>query len=312
MRSRWLTLLLFSTFAVAQAAPSQSPPAQEKPAPAPPSTSSSTPSSKTPEEPKVSPETVVITIDGLCETPTRVARTGVAKRGTKSSPSTANEPSSAAGCKTLIRRAQFEELANALQPNMPMERKRQLAEAYPRLLAFAHKARELGLDKDPRFQQMMKFATLQLLAQDLTRNMQEKAGNIPQAEIASYYKENPAKFEQVELLRIFIPKSKQHPAEAAATDDKAKQPNSAATAAAGKVDPAADEAAMKAEADKIHSAAAAGGDFDKLQKEAFETAGINATAPNVSLGKITRGNLPQTHEKVFDLKAGEVSEIIAD
>jgi hypothetical protein len=144
---------------------------------------------------------------------------------------------------------------------------------------------------------MIKFATLQLLAQHLTRDLQKKAGDVPETEVESYYKDNPSKFQQVELLRIFIPKSKPHAPTAGASTPPA-------------ADTAADEAAMKAEADKIHAAAVAGGDFQALQKEAFEAAGIKSQSPSVDLGKVGRDALPTTQQKVFELQAGQVSELL--
>ncbi|HYL96800.1 MAG TPA: peptidyl-prolyl cis-trans isomerase, partial [Terriglobales bacterium] len=75
---------------------------------------------------------------------------------------------------------------------------------------------------------------------------------------------------------------------------------------------AADEAAMKAVAEKIHTDAAGGGDFQKLQQQAFEAAGIKSQSPNVNLGKLTREGLPTNHQKVFELQAGQVSELLDD
>ena len=122
---------------------------------------------------------------------------------------------------------------------------------------------------------------------------------IPEAEIAKYYQDNPEKFQEVELLRIFVPKSKQNIAEAGA-------------AAAPKADTAADQAAMKTVADKIHSQAVSGADFQKLQQEAFDAAGIKSQSPSVNLGKITREGLPSNHQQVFDLQAGQVSPLLDD
>jgi len=68
---------------------------------------------------------------------------------------------------------------------------------------------------------------------------------------------------------------------------------------------------MKAEAKQIQAKAAAGGDFTALQKEAFDVAGLKSASPNVSLGKLTRGSLPQDHQKVFDQKPGQVSELFS-
>src|SRR3989440_5572947 len=292
MCSRWLVLFLLSTLALGQnAAPSSpsqnpvqhgrlphTPVAQPKAAPKAGAAASSLP-----------PDAVVITVQGLCEK----EAAGEAAATTKNSAAKTSDAPSSAGCKTLIRKAQFEKLADALNPNMTPAVKRQLAEAYPRLLVFADKAREMGLDKDPRFLQMQKFATLQLLAQDFSRHMQEKAGDISDAEIEKYYKDHASNYEQVELMRIFIPNTKQH-AEPSTADLKAPE---SSTATPAKTDTAADEAAMKAEAEKIHTAAAANGDFEALQKEAFEVSGLKSASPNVKLGKVTRANLPENHQK---------------
>lgn len=291
----WLVLLLLTSLGFAQGTPATSPAKSgsglargaqlqsepEEAAPAPEAPASHVP-----------PTAAVITVQGLCSAPAASARPGAAKAAPKAAGSTA-------GCKTVITRAQFERLASALNPEMPIATKRQLAEAYPRLLLFAQKAREKGVDKNPQFQEMLKFATLQLLAQTLTRDLQKKAGDVPQAEIEKYYNDNPDKFQEVELLRIFVPKEKQTAA-------------AAGSAAPAKSDAAADQAAMKAEAEKIHSEAAAGGDFQKLQQEAFDAAGIKSQSPTVNLGKITREGLPANHQKVFDLQPGQVSELLDD
>lgn len=294
---RWLSLLLLTSLALGQgmqaasgqksgtqsaAAGQQEPRPELDEMPAP-----KVPSSQVP------PTAAVITVQGLCP----ASATSAGKTATRTR--TAAKPASSAECKTVITRAQFERLADALNPQMPLPTKRQLAEAYPRLLLFGQKAREMGLDKEPEFQEMMRFATLQLLAQNLTRNLQKKAGNIPETEVAKYYQDNPTRFQQVELLRIFIPKSKQHAPEAG-------------SAAPAKADTAADQAAMKAVAEKIHTEAAAGGDFQKLQQEAFAAAGINSQSPNVNLGKLTREGLPTNQQQVFELQAGKVSELLDD
>jgi DNA polymerase III gamma/tau subunit len=293
----WLTLLLLASLAWGQ----------ETPAPPPPQTGSRPPGAGQPpqveqqEAPapqvatsKVPPTAPVITVQGLCP-----AAAASSRRTAIGAKTPAKTSAASSGCRTVITRAQFERLAGALNPDMPLATKRQLAEAYPRLLLFAQKAREMGVDKDPQFQEMMKFATMQLLAQNLTRNLQKKAGDLPQAEIEKYYNDNPEKFQEVELLRIFVPKSKQTPPAAGST-------------APAKPDTAADEAAMKATAEKIHSEAAAGGDFQKLQQEAFDAAGIKSQSPSVNLGKITREGLPANHQKVFELQAGQVSELLDD
>jgi hypothetical protein len=291
----WLGLLLLASLALGQNTPAASgqkaegKPAAEQQQPRQEPDEAPAPKVPTSQVPLTAP---VITVQGLCPSPAAAAHKAPGAK-------MAVKPASQTGCKTVITRAQFEKLADALNPQMPLPTKRQLAEAYPRLLLFAQKAREMGLDKDPQFQEMMRFATLQLLAQNLTRSVQKKAGNISEAEIAKYYQDNPTRFQEVELLRIFIPKSKQHVPEAGSS-------------APPKVDTAADQAAMKTVADKIHAEATTGGDFQKLQQEAFEAAGIKSQSPSVNLGKLTREGLPTNHQRVFELQAGAISQLLDD
>ena len=128
------------------------------------------------------------------------------------------------------------------------------------MLLYARKARELGLDKEPAVQEEMRFASLQALSAALSRRFKAQAEEISDAEVEKIYKERPEKFEQVQLERIYIPKQKQH-----APDPDLK---------AAKPDPVADEAEMKAVSEKIQKEAVAGGDFQKLEDEAYQAAGI--------------------------------------
>jgi hypothetical protein len=50
----------------------------------------------------------------------------------------------------------------------------------------------------------------------------------------------------------------------------------------------------------------------KLQKEAFDAAGMKIESPTVTLPSIRRSGLPPAHAAVFDLKPGEVSQLISD
>ena len=235
---------------------------------------------------RVPPTAPVITVHGLCD---NGARVGESTNGVRSGHSTSGN----SDCKTVITKAQFELLTDSLNPQMAAMAKRQLADAYPRILLFAATARALGLDQDPHFQEMLRFASERLLSEVLTRSMQQKAGDISDAELQKYYDQNPTRFERIELLRIFIPLQKQF--------------------VSGKEEPVAlEETAMKAEAEKIHGAAAAGGDFQRLQQQAFESAYLKSSSPNVSLGKLPIGRLPLDHQKVFELERGQVSELISD
>lgn len=74
----------------------------------------------------------------------------------------------------------------------------------------------------------------------------------------------------------------------------------------------AGEQSMTKLADDLRTRAAAGEDFAKLQKEAFDAAGMKTAAPTVTLPKLRRQGLPAAHTAVFDLKAGEVTQVIND
>jgi hypothetical protein len=216
----------------------------------------------------------VITIKGLC-----------------ADSQTAAPKQAAADCKTEITRAEFEKLTVALNPQMPPGLKQQLGNFYGRLLIFANAAEKRGLDKTPRFQELLRFARLQTLAQDLTRNIQEEATKVPAAEVEKHYAANKDKFLEGAFKRLYIPRS---PAGSPKPDDKAT------------------ETAMKGLADKMRQRAAAGEDFDKLEKEAYDTAKISGQPPSTALGTLRRGSLPPNHEAMFDLKDGETSQVISD
>jgi hypothetical protein len=195
-----------------------------------------------------------------------------------------------------VTKAQFETLVEALNPQMPAPARRQLAESYPRLLLFANKARELGLDQDPGFAEAMRFASIQLLTQRLNRYFEQQASSISDSDVEKYYKANVVKFERAELLRIFVP----------------KQTRQGQNAASGGHSSTAIDSPMLTVAEKIQARAAAGEDFQQLQKEAFEAASISSGSPNVSTGKIAAVGLPLNHQKVFEMEPGQVSDVIAD
>jgi hypothetical protein len=232
----------------------------------------------------VPPDSPVITIEGICDGSANAAPAGSPSAGATTS-----------ACKTIVTRAQFEKLVEALNPQMPGPARRQLAQSYPRLLVFAKKARELGLDQDPRFAEAMRFASMQVLAQELTRYFEDQAGKISDSDIDAYYKANVIRFEREELLRILVPKQKRQ--------EKAVSAESSSSAV---------DSSMLAIAEKIRSRAAAGEDFQQLQKEAFEAAGISSESPNVSTGKIAAVRLPLEHQRVFEMEPGQVSGIVPD
>jgi peptidyl-prolyl cis-trans isomerase C len=232
------------------------------------------PRQSTPEIPMDAP---VLTIKGYCSEK---------KAGAASSPDSS--------CQTIVTRAQFEALAAAIQPTMNPAVKRQLASLYPRLLVMAHQAESEGLDKEPRYQQMMLYTRMQILSQALTRKLQEESAKLSQAEMEDYYQKNRDMFQVYTLQRLIVPLHKQ----------------SAATTVSGAAQEA--DAEMTQLAEKLRGRAAAGEDFIKLQKEAFDAAGITVAAPNTTMSKMRRASIPSAHAAVLELKPGEVSPLLSD
>jgi hypothetical protein len=114
--------------------------------------------------------------------------------------------------------------------------------------------------------------------------------------VEKYYKGNAINFERAELLRIFVP----------------KQTRQAQKTVSQEHSSTAIDSPMLTVAEKIRARAAAGEDFQQLQKEAFEAASISSGSPNVSTGKIAAVGLPLNHRKVFEMEPGQVSDVIAD
>jgi len=209
-------------------------------------------------------------------------------------------------CETVVTREEFEKLATAVKPDMNRVVKQQLAGLYPRLLVMANEAEKQGLDKQPPFEELMAFARLQLLNQALTHKLQQDAGNISEQEISDYYRAHPETFEQYTLQRLYVPVRKQAPP--ATAHNKSAKPTTEEQAAREK----ASEEEMTRLAESLRARAAAGEDLLKLQKEAFDAAGVKVAAPNTSMGKVRRTALPASHTAIFALKAGEISAVVSD
>jgi hypothetical protein len=291
MRFKCLVCLLLAGLAYGQTAPPATPPAAgakaEQTAPTAPD--------KAPEV-KVGPDDPVLTLKGFCSDATQ---TGDA-------------------CKTVITRAQFEKLAEALQPGMSPAIRRQLATRYSMILKMAAEAEKRGLDKQTSFEQKMYFARLQILTQELSGALQADSAKVTDADIEEYYKKNEPSYEQATFMRIIVPRTKQiQPAAASAkpgtpagtkTATKPNTPPPPPTEAQKK----AAEQAMTKLADTIRARAVKGEDPDKLQKEAYLAAGLAGNTANTKVEKVRRSTLPVSHQVAMDLKVGEVSEVISD
>jgi hypothetical protein len=312
MRKSWLLCVLLGTLAWGQAQPGPTPvqPSPRQPSPAQAPGAANAPASPAAEVPENTP---VLTIDGVCPPAPKPAAASKTATG-KAAAAPAKKPSD---CKTVITRKEFETIASALSPNVTPQLKRQLAQALPKFMAMSEAAKKKGLDKTPQFKQTLKVAEMQILTTELQRSVQEDAEKVSSTEIETYYKGNPEAYEQFSLDRLFIPRFKQEQEERANSKDNVKEEKlpedqQKAKEAAEKAEQEKGEQEMNKLADSLRERAAAGEDFAKLQKEAFEAAGMKMDSPTVNLPTVRRTGLPPAHSSVFDLKAGEVSALISD
>jgi hypothetical protein len=311
MRLKYLVCLLLASLTYGQTAPSpMTPAAGAKPEQNAPAATGQAPAGtdKAPEAkpPEVGPNDTVITIKGFCP--------GSSEQGD--------------ACKTVITRAQFDKLADALQPNMSPAIRRQLATRYAWALKMSADAEKKGLDKQPSFEEKIRWARMQILSQELSSALQADSAKVTDADVEDYYKKNVATYEQATLTRIFIPKTKQitpattpkvaaktGTAAGATTGTTATKAGTSATAKAPaeptEAQKKAAEEAMKKLAASLRENAVQGEDPDKLQKAAYTAAGLPGV-PSTKLEKQRRANLPPAHQAVMDLKPGEVSEVITD
>jgi hypothetical protein len=297
MRESWLLCVLLVAVAWGQATPP--PPQTQAPAPQAPADPSAA----------VPADAAVITVNGVCPDKPKAAVTGTAANAATPAQTPAGD------CKTVITKAEFEKLANAVAPNVTPQLKKQLAGILPRFIAMSDEAKKQGLDKSSQYAETLKFAKMQILTNELQRKIQDDAARVPATEIEAYYKKNPEAFEEFNLDRLFVPRTKQVEADAKEDEDKDEkltEEQQKAKEVAEKAKAEEGEQAMSKLAESLRARAAAGEDFVKLQKEAFEAGGMKIESPTVTLPKVRRTGLPPAHAAVFELKAGEVSQVIND
>lgn len=218
----------------------------------------------------LAPSDPVITIHGLC--------TGATAAKTKSS-----------DCTTVVTRQQFdavERALNAIGGSFLPAQRRGVAEGYAATVMSYEAAKKAGVERDPRFAEVMRLARMRAMG-DMYRELEmEKARKVSPPEIQAYYKKNIDKFDELTLRRIVIPRFNQ-----------ANLKDEVFAARARKV------------ADDIHDRAAKGEDVDKLQSEAFDALGLK-NPPTTKMGPVRRGIYAENQEKqLFALKAGEVTTI---
>lgn len=311
MGKSWLLCVLMgTTMAWGQAPPAQNQAPMQNQAPgtapmsAPPGAMAAAPK---PED--VSEDAVVLTIKGVCPASSTAASKTAAGKTASSKSAAAKKP---ADCETKITRREFEKIAGGLSPNVTPQLKRQLATALPKFMAMSEAAKKQGLENSDAYKETLKVAKMQILTTQLQRHVQEDADKIPDSEIDAYYKKNPEAYEQFSLDRLFIPRNKQVEPEKNDNDEKLTEDQQKAKAEAEKAKQEQGQKELDALAETLQKRAAAGEDFARLQKEAYDAAGMKMDNPTVNLPTVRRTGLPPAHAAVFDLKVGEVSPVISD
>jgi hypothetical protein len=211
-----------------------------------------------------------ITINGICE--------GMVKN--------------ASPCAKKISRQQFDTVIDTLkaagQVQAPAMR-RSYAQGYVELTIYSNAARKAGVEKDPRYPQILELARMRALTDMYRVRMEEEANKISPAEIEAYYKKNIDRFEELQLRRVALPRF---------NSANLKDDDFAAKA--------------KKAADEIRERAANGEDLDKLQGEAFETLGLKKP-PATKMGPVRRGLYNEKEETtLFAMKPGDVSKVVED
>jgi hypothetical protein len=212
----------------------------------------------------------VITLHGLCD----------------------GETSSSSSCETKVTREQFEALLQAFNPghqNITPAMRRNLAQAYVELQAFAQAAVKAGIESSANYKEVMRVLRLRTLADLYGRSIEDEYRNPPQIEIEKYYNDHLAEFQNMKLRRVYVPRF-DPTGKSSAADQKA----------------AFDAKAQKV-ADDMYARAGKGEDMERLQKDAYSALGIASSAPSTDMGLIRKGGLPvETDKALFALNPGGV------
>jgi len=191
-------------------------------------------------------------------------------------------------CKNVVTRAEFERIKNALAPDAPESANRQIAQGYAQALVVNNEALKEGVQNDPGAEEIFKYARMRAMQQLLARRVQQNASKISDDDIKKYFEQNRKQFEEVVLTRVVLPNRK-------GTKQKPVTP-----------------AMEKAYAERIRKRLLAGEKPSALQAEAFKLSGIKQPAPETNLGSRRRDVLPPSQAQVFDLKPGEVSQVLTE
>jgi hypothetical protein len=218
----------------------------------------------------IDPEAPVITVHGICKDGSQKA-------------------ADSQDCKTMVSKRQFERLmatfAGSGQP-VPVNARRQLAQAYVDLLAYEQAARASGTASSPEFQDLMDLVRLRTLADVYRRSVQARYGTPSQQDIHDYYQQNLQEFIELKLRRVMVPRRNPAVGNQEEYEKRALQV-----------------------AGNLWERASKGEDLNQLQQEGYAALGL-ASPPVTDLGIRRKENLvPDIRDEILALDAGGVSKL---
>jgi hypothetical protein len=279
------TLFILTLTVAAAAMLTQQPKQEKSPVASAPAQAVQTPAAPAAPAPTISPNQPVIMIHGVC--------------GAGSTSKSAATPDPAS-CTRSVTKEQFEKVLGYLNANTPRitpAQRRQIAQGYVSMLAYALAAQKAGMESDPKFIELMEFVRLRTLAETYKREQQEKYGTPPPEDIEAYYKQHLDQFEDVKVRRIFIPKNNPSAPKPAPEVNDAKAAGEDAAVFAKKAQDVAHE---------IRERAAKGEDPTALVTEAYATLGISSAPASTDAFSYRKGMIPAQEEQDF-LSAGPSS-----
>ena len=181
-------------------------------------------------------------------------------------------------CQITVTKKEFDALVQALDPAMTTTNRQALATEYSRLLIMAAEARQRGIQQQPELQTLVQFATLQLLASQLVREISAKPAVVSDAQVERYFQDHLADYQEIAVSRIVV-----------------RSQHQGASAGA-----AASQAAWA-----LYKRAQSGEDFLKLRNE-INGSEVANSAP------MRCASLPESHREICKLEPGQISAPMAD
>ena len=159
-------------------------------------------------------------------------------------------------------------------------------------LVMVHKAHEMGLDKGPKFEELMRSGPHRGHHERTEPELQDDASKIPDKDVEAYYHTNEGAFQQADLRS------------ACSSHGQAGGRSQRQTGRRRGQEKPAGIRRSHEETGRFAAGTGRGGeDFEKLQEEAAAAADFKGKPPT-KLGKVRRTSLPPDQAQVFGSEAG--------